>query len=579
MLDKLSIRRPPGSQGPDVAPYELCASPWWVLWAVGLSSAWLLPSFSLLWPSFDLELMAVLCCAALSGALLLQGGASAWSVPPAAWVAAALACVPLLQWATGSLNFFGDAWMAFLYLFGFALAIATGARARRHGQFIQALFLAIAIAAGLSVAIALKQWLGLEGLPVWTREAPPGARPFANLGQPNNLATLVCWGLIAVWHAYLGRRIGGAVALMAAAYLLLGLSLTQSRTGWLVVVAMAIFCIVLRRPLETGRYWRGLLTLLIFFVGCVLTMDALNRALVADATTTLQSRLQAGYRLHHWAAMLEAIRQRPLAGWGWSQVSVAQQAVVVDLPALPELLGYSHNLVLDLLVWNGVPIGALVTVLALGWLIATGLRLRGHEDALTYTAIWAFVLHCLLEYPHAYAYFLLPVGLMIGAIGLRDETSLFPKLPPIVVAGVLAVASALTAWMTVEYQEARASFTVLRFEMARIGSSRNSEPPKLVMLTQLQALATTDRMKIHAAASQADMTLSTRTAERYPAERTLMQHAALAAGLGQTQAARLSLVRLCKLYPKDRCIFAAAIWKKWGDPEYPWVRSVECPPL
>ena len=41
-----------------------------------------------------------------------------------------------------------------------------------------------------SVGLALLQWLsiGLGGL--WVAAIPPGARPFANLGQPNQLAML-----------------------------------------------------------------------------------------------------------------------------------------------------------------------------------------------------------------------------------------------------------------------------------------------------------------------------------------------------------------------------------------------------
>ena len=66
-----------------------------------------------------------------------------------------------------------------------------------------------------------RRWLWLTGLLVLP--LPPGGRVIANLGQPNQLATLLLWGVLAFWWAYLHQRIGAAVAVLAVAFLLLGL--------------------------------------------------------------------------------------------------------------------------------------------------------------------------------------------------------------------------------------------------------------------------------------------------------------------------------------------------------------------
>lgn len=556
---------------------DLPPAAWWTLWGLALAAAWLLPSFSQIWPSFDLELMAAACCAVLAVALVAtQRGA--WSLPTSAVIVAALALVPLLQFSAGLIYFFGDAWMSSLYLLGFALAIVTGARAQRHAEFADALFLAIALAAILSVGIALKQWFDVEGLIVWTREAPPGGRPFANLGQPNNLATLICWGLVAVWRAYLGQKLRGSVAILAALYLLFGVALTQSRTGWLMVASLGAAAALFRAPLQTRRYGRWLLVLVVIFVVDVWAMDGLSKALHRDALDTLPDRLAAGTRLAHWRALAEAISQRPWFGWGWGQVGVAQQVVAPNLPPVPELIGYSHNLVLDLFVWNGAPIAVLVVLSMLAWGVSVGNRLRTAADVFPYLAIGVLVIHSLLEYPHSYAYFLLPAGLMVGALSSPSVAST-PRIrvPRAAIGVVVVLLSAATAWTTVEYFQALTSFTALRFERARVGSTRHSEAPRLVLLTQLRALAVTDRMKTTESASAVDLELVRMTAERFPAERTLMQYAAMSAGRRDAASARLSLTRLCKLYPRDRCELAAKTWALWGHGRYPWVSAVTFP--
>ena len=549
---------------------------WWTFWGLALATAWLLPSFSQLWPSFDLELMAAACCAVLAAALVWTER-GAWSLPTSAVAVAVLAHVPLLQFSAGQIYFFGDAWMSSLYLFGFSLAIVTGAQAQRHAEFADALFLAMAFSAILSVGIALKQWLDVEGLIVWTREIPPGSRPFGNLGQPNNLATLICWGLVAVWRAYVGQKLRGPVAILAALYLMFGVALTQSRTGWLMVISLGAAAMLFRTPLRTRRDGPWLVALLVIFFVDVVAMDGLGRALHGDTEGTLSDRLAAGTRLDHWRAMVEAICQRPWFGWGWGQVGVAQQFVAPNLPPVPELIGYSHNLVLDLFVWNGAPIAVLIVVSMVAWGVSAGKRLRTATDVFPYLAIGVLLIHSLLEYPHSYAYFLLPAGLMVGALSPGIASTSRIALPRAAIGAVVVFLSAAMAWTAVEYFQALTSFTALRFERARIGSGRNSEAPRLVLLTQLRALAVTDRMKVTQRASAADLDTVRMTAERFPAERTLMQYAAMSAGRGDIASARLSLMRLCKLYPRDRCELAADTWTLWGRGRYPWVNAVTFP--
>lgn len=95
---------------------------------------------------------------------------------------------------------------------------------------------ALTIAALISVWLALYQWT-LQPSNIWIADLPPNARPFANLAQPNQLATLLSMGLAAVLFFYEKHTLHRISSSLLALLLLFGIALTQSRTPWL----MAIF--------------------------------------------------------------------------------------------------------------------------------------------------------------------------------------------------------------------------------------------------------------------------------------------------------------------------------------------------
>jgi len=99
---------------------------------------------------------------------------------------------------------------------------------------------ALTIAALISVWLALYQWT-LQPSNIWIADLPPNARPFANLAQPNQLATLLSMGLAAVLFFYEKHALHRISSSLLALLLLFGIALTQSRTPWL----MAIFFVVL----------------------------------------------------------------------------------------------------------------------------------------------------------------------------------------------------------------------------------------------------------------------------------------------------------------------------------------------
>ena len=82
------------------------------------------------------------------------------------------------------------------YLLGLACAMALGAQWEKNapGRCGDFLFIAILTAGILSAVIAICQWLGLGVSAFWVLESD--SRPYANLSQANQTATLYVLGLL-----------------------------------------------------------------------------------------------------------------------------------------------------------------------------------------------------------------------------------------------------------------------------------------------------------------------------------------------------------------------------------------------
>lgn len=547
-------------------PFE----PWAVLWALALATPWLLPTHMIPWRAFHADLlMALVLLPAAFWAMLYRGERVALPLP--ALAALAVACVPVLQWSGGMMIFAGDAWIAAIYLLGFALAIVTGARLQQvvPGRLVDILFAAFVIAGVVSVGVVLWQWLRLGPLRVSDFDlvmqfpGTPGYRPFGNLGQPNHLATLLVWSLIALWWAYLSGRVRGAIAVVAAAFVLAGITATQSRTAWLEMAVLVAGAALWRGPLRGARCAPTLIGLTLLAFVLTAGWGAVNRALELEAARALSDEVSsAGLRPAAWQLFFDTILQRPWTGWGWNQITLAQSMVALDHPPLHYGWLKTHNLALDLLVQNGLPLGALIGLGLTAWMVAQARRVDSAAGSLLWLAISVLVVHAMLEFPHDYAYFLLPAGLMIGALEAMHPWGKPVRVSRWVPVGALLLASVLTAWVGVEYNAAERNLERLRFERARVGPSRNSQAPDLVLLTQLRDFLRALRLRPDAGMSDEQLGLMRRVTLQYPSDGNHLILAAMEAlNTGPDPAGR-TLERMCRMVPPQRCRDALATWRE-----------------
>lgn len=559
---------------------QIMAPFWLVSWALTLAAGWLLPNHQFPWSSFHPDAWVASAIALGSAAVILR------SRGPVAWhgmtlTIAALALIPGLQSGLGLVLLSGTAWISATYLTGLLLAVHTGARweASSPGQLADGLFLAIGIGALLSVGLQWHQWLNLQVLDTWSMADGLG-RPFANFGQPNQFATFLLWGLLAAGWALVRRHIAGKTALLMAVYLLSGLALTESRTAW-IAVAILIAAVWYWRSLWPDRRWPWIVTLLgLYFFVCSNALGWLSQALQLGGhpVTSDASRVATELRPLIWSIFVDAAQQHPLFGYGWNQVSLAQLTVALEHPSLELLYTHSHNLFLDLVLWCGIPLGLLVSLYLMRWLWHKLRAVKYAEDAILMLFLLLIANHSMLELPLHYAYFLLPVGLVIGAVNVRCQDV------PVLCTGrwslllIWLTSVALLMLVVRDYLRVETSYQELRIEQAHIRVDAPGVPPDVMLLTQFHEFIRLSRLEPSSGMSANELDRMGRIASTFPGTATIPK-LALALSLNHRQAeATLWLKKVCKIEPQPRCEAVRQYWENatLSHPELgqvPWPNS------
>ncbi|MFO1249940.1 MAG: Wzy polymerase domain-containing protein [Inhella sp.] len=540
-----------------------------------LALSFLLPGHYMPWVSFQQQALAALAVLVLAGVALRQAGASApW--PRIAMCALALAAVPLLQWAGGQVRFFSDALLPSAYLAGFAVAVVTGVVLGRaqQAQWINRLFVAFIAAAALSTLLALFQWLRVP-LVVYVAELPPHGRPFANLAQPNHLATLCLLGLVGVLQRYESGLMRGRWAAVVSAWLLFGVLLTQSRTALLGLGLLLCWWALKRRQLGLRLTLKALGWAALAVVFGLVTLR-LAGDLLGMPGASLQERLQPGPRLQFWHVFWEASLKAPLLGYGWNQISFAHLAVALDQAPLQRMTMSAHNLGLDLALYMGWPLG-LLAFFGLFWQpMRHAWRTNCSNSWALVAACGALLLHALFEYPLEYLYFLLPLGLLVGSLkSLHPEPML--SLPRLAQGALLLALAVLSYRICVEYLPLERMAREARLAVMGIGQG-----PDRQELERLKLLdGPRDYVKFWSSRAQAQ--LATEQLEwmkdvvrRNPTPPALLRYA-LAAGLnGQPKEAELTLKRLCSIQLPQRCEEGREAWLA-ARKQFPALRNVQWP--
>lgn len=389
--------------------------------AVFISLGWLLPIHYRPWVTYTGELFAFLSLFSLAAIYLKDK----IKLPVLSLPLLLLAMIPLIQYLSGELFFFDKALTSTLFVFGFWLSIVIGynlsvEKINREEVFtgLSYVFLMAGTATGI---IAICQWLTLDAYIPGMVDMKRAVRPYANFAQPNNMATFLLMSLLACLYLYEKKKIHTKWLVPAAFMMLMSLALSQSRTSWLACVCIIVYLAYQQFKGYISIKWYYLTAWTALFVGFIFLLPAIGGFLTQLADTQIKSvdiaRRATGdmSRLAIWNQMLHAIIDRPWFGYGWNQTSVAY-TLVSDHFQGPVWVRSAHNFILDFILWNGLIIGLPFLAYFGYWGYQLNKHVNSVESVIGILMIGAVLIHSMLEFPQYYAYFLLPVGFIMGLV-------------------------------------------------------------------------------------------------------------------------------------------------------------------
>lgn len=555
-----------------------------------LVAAWLAPNHYPPWLAAHSDVMAAFAACCFLAATVWPGKraeASTYGIARPALYFAVLAAVPLLQWAFGLVTFFGDAWISALYLFAAALVVQaaltqeTGFPDRAVDTLAAALLVgAVAVA---FILFLQRASLSLGPLDLFLVSVQPGRPPTGSFSQPNQSASLMALGLVALAYTHERGRVRVSIAVVLAIILILAQAVTLSRAqGLLWICAIATFAFVGRRVSMKTRtsvvVCGAVLWVLTYYAWTQIPfVDSL-----AESGRILELRMQAGPRTTMWRQLFQAAWEAPWLGWGWGQVSVAQMGVAADFPG-SRMTEHSHNLLLDMALWNGLPLAGAFLAAAAIWLWQACRAVKDAGGVFCLLVVLLFLTHSMVEFPLDYLYYLVPFAIAVGvlehrigaAITLHGRRNFVQRsmLALAVLSPPVAVATA------VDYWRIEASYREMRFTVARIGvPTANVDDLQPTLFDQLAV-----RYRLPLLMPDRNMSIETlqwyrAVVHRYPHPLFLHRYV-VAQGLnGDAAGAKATLLALRNLHGERPYRESCDELRRFSQDKYPELVSIECRP-
>ena len=495
------------------------------------------------------------------------------AIPRAAWGWLLAACVPLLQWGIGRLDFRGDAILGFLYFSGAGIALIVGSRLAAQLQrfvVLRIIALFILVSCLASMAVALQQWLGQVPWSWWSMELIDD-RPYGNFAQPNLFGLAIVMSIVATLWLYESGVIRERwVAVLAIVFLAQGILISQARASGLALVLLFGLWWMLRARLQPRT---SLGMLLVVTVLSIATFAAALQfqQLLAPPVEAARSVVGVGHRHLIWLHFLTAVLQQPWLGYGFNQ-GVAALAAVSDQVTPSENVSFAHNLAIDLLAWFGIPVALAMAAGFMAWVMPWLRRIDDialMRDRALACAVWlALLVQSMLEFPYAHAFFLLPAALLAGAVAgpgrpirlrapLRHlEVAIFPAL-------ALVVAS-LFVLLCRDYVRAEADFRQNRFARASfIGASQQTAQSDLLILDQLATLNASAAVTPGAAVDRAQLEDLRRLARRFNIISVRLAYAQALHASGDRAGANREIRLMKGIYGEQRFRQIEQQWVNW----------------
>lgn len=525
---------------------------------VGFS--WILPNSSRPWTSFWQESTAFL------GLLFIQFflvGKSGIEISRSYFLfLISLLIILLVNFIIINNKYYGDYVVGLLYMSSFFLSFIIGGNDKKIENifFISVLFFSI-----LSGGITIAQWLQIDLNRLYFLEHPHGTRSFANIGQANHLGTILVWGIVSTFFLESQRKISMHSAVCIAVFLTVGVCLTQSRTAFLQIIACCLILSYFKFSKKINISVMKFLITPIFIVFLSYFISIISTKLGLSLERGLGEMAEKGGRLEHWNAMLDAVRNKPWTGYGWLH-SAKAQVEGTNAQGTESIFQYSHNFLLDLILWFGIPSALIIGGIFSLVIMRIVKKITKPLQVYAFCAFSVFLIHSLLEYPFAYLYLLIPAGVFLG---LSTETSLEKKVIKIsnkIYWIGISLISMLALILVRDYWEIEGTSTSLRMQYNGIGI--NLSPPensKIIILDQASSFINSSYKRPSEDIRFQEAKKLSVAAERFGTQRILFHNAIAYAFIGDEYRSKWYLYTICRINSLSICKSTKIQWKEWQD--------------
>lgn len=324
--------------------------------------------------------------------------------------------IPFIQFIFGQVYFLSTAFFSFCFVFGFLVSLFYGYNSHHLAdknkiiQYIAYFFTLIGL---ISSLFAIAQWLQISHPYILNLSHN---RPYANLGQPNHLATLLMMSICSVVFLYERHRYKWFLCVPLLVLDTYALALTQSRTTWVIIILLLTVYVFKKINFQRASTAKIIFLSLALYVFLFIFNAEIAEYLKLVAPIPLEDRINGGFaRIEMWKHMYYAIMQHPWFGYGWFQTTIAQFEGVL-LFKNEGNLSSAHNIMIDLILWVGIPFGILLIFYSLYLIKVIICNIKTTDELYVFIMMLCILVHAQLEYPLYYSYFLFPLGFFVGVL-------------------------------------------------------------------------------------------------------------------------------------------------------------------
>ena len=230
-------------------------------------------------------------------------------------------------------------------------------------------------------------------------------RFYGNIGQPNHLSTLFVMGIVSSFHLCKRKIFDKKILYITSLYFIFFIFLTGSRTGLLTLFFLLFLTLIFRNDQNNkfdSRFF-GALILIYFLFNYFFTENSRNSFRKINESIN-------DSRLTLWGDSISSVLANPWVGYGVNGVRTSR--LFGDLNFKVPYVS-SHNILIDFFLWFGVVGGVSFFIYVL--LICRRIYRDRRNRYEIFLFLTPFAVHCLLEYPFRYLYFLV---LIIPALSM-----------------------------------------------------------------------------------------------------------------------------------------------------------------